>query len=183
MVKWLYDDKTGVGDVSVPFTIADKYVVALVTEINHEGTMSPAKARPTVEPILRNKKKSEEIIKKIGAAGTLDAVAKATNEPIQKADSISFSSPFIPNVGQEPKVIGSSFNKQLIGKPASAPIAGNGGVFVIKVENVFAKSNPNADIRQLQFSGQQQERSIISYRALESLKKIAKIKDNRAKFF
>ncbi len=182
LVKWMYDDKTSLGDVSEPYTVGDKYVVALLTEINHEGTMRAAKARPLVEPILRNQKKAEQIIKKIGTSNTLEAVATATGQQIRKADSIGFASPYIPNVGQEAKVIGSSFNKQLVGKPASEPIAGNGGVFVIKVENVFAKSNPSADIEQLRASQQQQEKSIISYRALEALKKNATIKDNRAKF-
>jgi len=183
LVKWMYDDKTSVGDVSEPYTVGDKYVVAILTEINHEGTMRAAKARPQIEPILRNQKKAEQIIKKIGTSNSLDAVAKATGQQIQKADSIGFASPYIPNVGQEAKVIGSSFNKQLVGKPASGPIAGNGAVFVIKVENVFAKSNPGSDIEQLRNSQQQQEKSMINYRALEALKKNAKIKDNRAKFF
>jgi len=35
----------------------------------------------------------------------------------------------------------------------------------------------------LRNSQQQQEKSMINYRALEALKKNAKIKDNRAKFF
>lgn len=183
LVKWMYDDKTSVGDVSEPYTVGDKYVVAMLTEINHEGTMKAAKARPMVEPILRNQKKAEQIIKKIGNANSLDAVAKATSQQIQRADSIGFSSPYIPNVGQEAKVIGSSFNKQLLGKAASEPIAGNGGVFVIRVENVIARPNPVADIEQLRSNQQQQEKSMMSYRALDALKKNASIKDNRSKFF
>lgn len=183
LVKWIYDDKTGVGDVSEPYTVGDKYVVTMVTEINKEGTMTAAKARLSVEPILRNQKKSELIIKKIGSANTLDVVSKATGQPVLKADSISFASPFIPNVGQEPKVIGSSFNKQLQGKPASEPIAGNGGVFVIKVENIIAKANLGADPEELRKNQEQQEERLVTYRAMDGLKKTAKIKDNRAKFF
>ncbi len=183
LVKWIYDDKTGIGDVSEPYTVGDKYVVAMVTEINKEGLMTASKARPAVEPILRNQKKSEQIIKKIGAANSLDAVAKATSQEVRKADSVSFASPYIPNVGQEPKVIGASFNKQLQGKPASEAIAGNGGVFVIKVENVGAKSNAGADIEQLRKNQEQQERQTFTYRAMDALKKNATVKDNRAKFF
>jgi peptidyl-prolyl cis-trans isomerase D len=183
LVKWIYDDKTGIGDVSEPYTVGDKYIVAMVTDINKEGTMTAAKARLSVEPILRNQKKSELIIKKIGSANTLDAVSKATGQPVLKADSISFASPFIPNVGQEPKVIGSSFNKQLQGKQASEAIAGNGGVFVIKVENIIAKPNPGADPEELRKNQEQQEERLVTYRAMDALKKTAKIKDNRAKFF
>jgi peptidyl-prolyl cis-trans isomerase D len=114
-------------------------------------------------------------------------VAHATAQQVRQADSVAFSSPFVPNVGQEPKVIGSAFNKQLQGKPMSDPIAGNGGVFVIKVESVGAKPNTGADISQVVNGMEQQEKQMISspYRngLIEALKKTAKIKDNRSKFF
>jgi peptidyl-prolyl cis-trans isomerase D len=181
LVRWIYDASTG--DVSEPFNVGDKYVVAMLTDINHEGTMSVAKARPLVEPILRNEKKAEQIIKKIGNAPvSLEAVALATGRPVQKADSIGFNSPYIPNLGQESKVVGEAFNKQLLGKPCSAPIAGNGGVFVIKVENVLAKPNFNGDIAQLRKSQQQMLQSIAQRQTIEVLKKTATVKDNRGKF-
>jgi peptidyl-prolyl cis-trans isomerase D len=179
LVRWIYE--ADLGDVSQPIPVGDKYIVALVTEINHEGTMTAAKARPLIEPILRKQKKGEIIIKKLGAPATLEAAAAASGQPIQKADSLSFASPFIPNAGQEAKVVGSAFNKQLAGKPASSPIAGNSGVFVIRVENVSARPNPGADLEQQRFTLEQQQKSMISYRAVDVLRKIAKIQDDRAK--
>jgi peptidyl-prolyl cis-trans isomerase D len=119
----------------------------------------------------------------LGNPASLEAAATANGQNIQKADSLLFSSPFIPNAGQEAKVIGSAFNKQLVGKPVSSPIPGNGGVFVIKVENVSAKSNPNADLEQQRFTLEQQQKSLISYRLVEALKKSAVVKDERGKFF
>jgi peptidyl-prolyl cis-trans isomerase D len=183
VVRWMYDDKTSLGDVSEVFSVGDKYIVAVLTEINPEGTMSVSKARAQIEPILRNKQKAAQIIKKIGTASTLEAVAAATSQQVLKSDSIHFASPYIPNVGQEPKVIGASFNKQLQGKPASAPIGGNGGVFVIKVDNNSAAFNPNSDLGQLRSNQQRQQQSAATYRALDVLTKAATIKDNRGKFF
>jgi peptidyl-prolyl cis-trans isomerase D len=181
LIRWIYD--ANLGEVSEPFSVGDKYVVAIVTEINKEGTMSPAKARPRVEPILRNRKKAALITQKIGSAATLEAVAAATSQQIQRADSILFSAPYIPNVGQEAKVIGASFDKQLQGKPESPAIAGNGGVFVIKVGNVSAKANPGIDIEQQRDAQEKQQQSRINYQAIELLKKAATIKDYRGKFF
>ena len=145
--------------------------------------MTAAKARNLVEPMLRNKKKAEMIIKKLGAPASLDAASTGSGQPIMHADSVRFSAPFIPNVGQEGKVIGSAFNKGLTGKPASAPIPGNGGVFVIKVDNVSAMSNPNADLQQQRFMQEQQQRSRISYGLVDALRKLATVKDDRGKFF
>jgi peptidyl-prolyl cis-trans isomerase D len=88
-----------VGDISSPTLIGNKYVVAIETEINSEGTMNTVKARPIVEPILRNQKKAVQIKSKIGAAASLDAVAASSGQPKSKADSVSFGSPYIPNAG------------------------------------------------------------------------------------
>jgi peptidyl-prolyl cis-trans isomerase D len=145
--------------------------------------MTTQKARPMVEPILRNEKKAEQIIKKIGSANTLTAVAAAMGQQEKRADSIGFSSPYIPNLGQEGKVVGYSFDKGLTGKPASEPVAGNSGVFVIKVNNVSAKANYNSDIAQARRNQEQMQRTILQRQAIESLKKTATIKDNRGKFF
>jgi peptidyl-prolyl cis-trans isomerase D len=180
-VRWVYE--ASLGDVSEPFPIGDKYVVALLTEINKEGAMTAAKARSRVEPILRNRKKADIILKKLGSPATLDAAVAAGGQPIRNVDTVLFSSPSIANLGQESKVVGSAFDKGLAGKPASAPIPGNGGVFVIKVGNTSAKPNPNAEIEQQRLTLEQQQRSMITYRAVEELEKIAKIKDDRGKFF
>jgi peptidyl-prolyl cis-trans isomerase D len=183
LVKWIYEADPG--DISErPIAVEDKFVVPMVTRVYEEGTMAADKARPLVENILRNRQKSDQIIAKIGSASTLDAVAKTTAQPIGKSDSISFGTAFIPNVGQEPKVIGASFNKANQTK-ISAPIPGNGGVFVIKVENISALSTADINIaQQQQQTVQMEQRAFADSRAItEILKKTVKIRDNRYKFF
>ncbi len=180
MVRWIYG--ANVGDVSESFPIGDKYVVAMVTEINHKGTMSLSKVRPLIEPILRNQKKTELISAKIGNAATLEAVSSAVGQTITKADSLQFSSPYVPNVGLEQKVVGYSFDKQLLGKPVSQPVGGNEGVFVLKVDNVSAKANYSVDIEQSRQSILQSQESQIQRAGTDALKKKAKIEDDRGKF-
>jgi len=180
LVRWIFDAK--LGEVSESFSVGDKYVVAIVTEINKKGTMTVAKSRPIIEPILRNRKKAEEISKKIASAATLEAVASATGQTVARADSLVFTSPYIPNVGPEPRVVGYAFDKELSGKAISKPVAGNEGVFVLKVDRVSAKANYGGDIEQTREAMLQSEESIIQRAGTEALKKNAKIKDNRAKF-
>jgi len=97
-------------------------------------------------------------------------------------DSLQFVSPYIPNVGAEPKVVGYSFDKQLVGKPLSSPVGGNEGVFVLKVENVSAKANYSVDLEQTRQSMLQSQESLIQRTGTDALKKKAKIEDDRAKF-
>ncbi len=183
LVKWMYEAE--VGDVADrPYLVGDKYVVPVLIQVAEEGIMSAQKARPLVEFIIRNEKKANQIIAKIGSANTLEAISKAVNQPVSQSDSVLFSSPYIPNVGQELKVVGAAFNKQNQAK-VSPPIPGNGGVFVLKVNNTSAVANPDFDAAQQQATMQQlQQRSISNPQALlEILKKTVTVKDNRAKFF
>jgi len=181
LVQWAY--KADIGTVSEPYTVGDRYVVAQLVEINKAGTMTPAKARNQVEPILRRKKKAELLAQKLGSPASLDAAASASGQPVQHADSLRFASGFIPNVGQEPKVVGATFDKQLSGKAISPAIAGNAGLFFIKVDNVSAMSNPNADVQQQRFMQEQMERQVIDRGLTETMRKRADIKDYRSNFF
>jgi peptidyl-prolyl cis-trans isomerase D len=164
--------------------VADKYIVPVLVQAFDEGTMGAQKARPMVEFIIRNEKKANQIINKINSESALEGVSKAVNQPVSQSDSVLFNSPYIQNIGQELKVVGASFNKQNQAK-ISEPIPGNGGVFVLKINNITAIANPDFDVAQQQAAMQQmQQRNISNPQAvLEILKKTVKIKDNRAKFF
>ena len=175
-VKWVYDNK--VGAVSEPFDFKNKYVVAVITAAYEEGTQTAATARVIVEPILRNKKKAEQIMKKIGSANTLEAVASATGSSVATVDTLRFGSSFIPNVGPEPRVIGASFNKANLGK-VSGPIEGSTGVFVVKVNGVGALPNLGVDVEAQRKAMAQQMQQMAAYSVFESLKKAAKIEDTR----
>jgi peptidyl-prolyl cis-trans isomerase D len=182
IIRWAFNEAKKGTVAEHAFLVGDKYVVPVVTGISEKGTMSVEKARPMVEYKIRNNKKAESIIKKIGSASTLEAVAQATGQQVLRADSVTFSSTFIPNVGNELKVLGASFNKEYQSK-ISGPIKGEIGVFVIKVENISAVPNPNFDVKAQQAAIQQQMGGMIGYRAVEIMKKAATIKDNRIKFF
>ncbi|MEO8582280.1 MAG: peptidylprolyl isomerase [Flavitalea sp.] len=183
MVKWAFDAK--VGDVAESsYQVDDKYVVPVLTNVYEEGTMPVEKARPMVEAIIRNDEKAMQIKKKLGSYATLQAAATIAGQQVFKSDSIMFSSIFIPNVGQEPKAIGASFDKANQSKP-SLPIDGNGGVFVIQIENMEAVASAEPDVAQIQTQIQQNEvRALSDPRIISAIiKKSVKIKDNRSKFF
>ncbi|MBO9199739.1 MULTISPECIES: peptidylprolyl isomerase [Niastella] len=183
IIRWAFNDAKRGTVADHAYQVGDKFVVPAVVSVSEKGTMSVEKARPLVEYKVRNEKKAEGIIKKIGTAPTsLEAVAQASGQQILRADSVTFNSTFIPNVGNEMKVLGASFNKEYQTK-VSAPIKGEIGVFVIKVDNITAAPNPNFDAKAQQQAIQQQMGAMFGYRAMEIMKKSATIKDNRIKFF
>ncbi len=177
-VKWIYENK--VGTISEPFDLKDKYVVAMITGTHEEGVQSASTARIMVEPVLRNKKKAAEIIRKIGTASTLEAIATAIGGQVNQVDTLRFSDPFVANLGSEPKVIGAAFNKDNLSK-LSKPIEGQNGVFVIRTNQVGALAGMGVDVKLQRKSLEAQLKQFASYSTLESLRKSADIEDERRK--
>lgn len=182
-VRAIYDAK--LGEVIPPTKVENSWVVAVVTEINEKGTQSAAKARMMVEPILRNQKKAEVITKKLGNITSIEAAATAMgNVQVETADSVHFSGmPPSPLIGSEPKVLGAAFNPANKGKVVSQAIAGNSGVYVLRVNNVSATAVADANVAE-----QRQQRYMqAKMRGAEQIQSVlfqaADIKDNRAKFY
>ncbi len=180
LVKWVYENK--VGNVSEPTTLGDKVVVALIAEEKEEGTPDAKTARIQVESIVRNQKKAAQIIGQIGNNRDLNQIATSFKTNVLRADSISFFTPFIPGVGIEPKVAGAAFNPAVKGK-SSEPIAGSTAVFVIRTENVGLQPAGNAayNDRRLQMEAGLKQNAANA--ALQALRKAAKVKDRRIKFY
>ncbi len=181
LIRWVYDNE--VGDVSEPFEVGDRYIVALITDASDKGLMSIGKGRMIAEPFVRNEKKAQQIINnKFKGGASLEAVAQGAGVSVMRADSVSFAQPFIPNIGNEPKITGAAFNKSLVGK-VSDPIAGNTGVFAIRAENAFGMVTPGNTSEQVRQQLEGQLKQMGGYRSIEALKKAAKIEDNRYEFY
>ncbi len=179
-VRWVYDNK--LGTISEPTKINNRYIVAIITNINTEGLQNAATARPMVESIIRNEKKAKVIIDTKMKGNTLESYAQGAGSSVQKADSISFQTPFVPAVGNEPKMVGAAFNKSLQGK-ASSPIAGTTGVFAIKGESIGAKASMESNPATLKAQLENTLRSMIGYRSMASLRQAAVVKDYRSRFY
>ncbi|MEI9912537.1 MAG: peptidylprolyl isomerase [Bacteroidota bacterium] len=184
-VKNIY--KAKLGEVLDPEKVGDNYVVAIVTEINEEGALPVAKARMQVEPLLRNKKIAEKLKQKVGAPATLEAAAATLGgKPIETADSIRMTSVQTGSasiVSTEPKVRGAAFNPANKGK--IVVVEGANGIYVVRVDNVMATALGDANVAEQRKTQYQQAKQQAMYRTsvIETLKKIATIKDNRSEFF
>ncbi len=177
IVRWAYEKD--VNTVSEPFELGDNYIVAVITSEEKEGLASVAAARPQVEGIIRDKKKAEKIKATIKGT-TLDAIAANANAIVQRADSIGFNFAMITGLGNEPKLVGAAFNKALLNK-ISEPIFANTGVYTISVNGISAKQ---AQQDPLFFKDELLERTrSVMFRSISSLKKVAKIEDNRSKLY
>jgi peptidyl-prolyl cis-trans isomerase D len=185
LVRWIFEAKQG--DISEPFNIDNnQFVVAVVDKIQEEGTQDAKTARPAVEGVIRNQKKADIIIAKLGNVTSLEKATEAYGNQVQNVgadSSLTYNRFNIPNIGEEPKLIGASFNKENQTK-ISAPIAGGTGVFVLKVNSVGSKP---ADAVQVIASEISQKQNILrtgyTNGWFEGLKNQVTIKDYRSKYF
>ncbi|PRP67299.1 SurA N-terminal domain-containing protein [Nonlabens agnitus] len=178
IVKWSFNNEREVGDVE-RFETPRGYVVARLTRIGEEGLMSVEEASPTVTPILRNKKKAEMIMAKIKSTD-LNTIATNQKQQVSTANAVNRKSPVLAGVGQEPKVVGTAFG--LKEGQTSGPIAGEKGVFIIKltgIDNAPDLDNYTSDARTVAQRTANQSTSAL----VEALKKATDIEDKRAVFY
>ena len=95
-------------------------------------------------------------------------------------EGATFTSYSIPNIGREMNLYGPLFT--LKQGELSKPVKGEAGVYVVKVEKI-TEAPATTDYT----AAKNQAKNNFSYRAdievIDAIKKKAKIKDNRAKFF
>jgi peptidyl-prolyl cis-trans isomerase D len=182
LIRWAFEAKQG--DVSEPFSIGDQFVVAVLNKVQPEGLPDAKTARPMVETAIKNQKKAAQIKTKLTTTATLESASAAYNLQIATAgadSSLTFGAQIINGVGQEPKVIGASFNKANQAK-VSEPIAGNNAVYVLKINSIGNK--PAATPEEVAKQASDRSRTLaqqINSGWFESLKKLATIKDDRSK--
>lgn len=177
IVRWAFEKKTKEGDVK-RFEVANMgNVIVKLKKINKEGLMAVDQARVSVEPILKNKKKTELIKAKIKGA-SLEAIAKATGSSVQQAVDLTIENAMIPNAGPEPKVVGTAFS--IAPNKVSAPIEGNSGVYVIQTKTVAkaAAIKSHSDY----VAKLKAQKTSFSGRVIPALKVDADIEDNRTDF-
>ncbi|MBI4945091.1 MAG: peptidylprolyl isomerase [Bacteroidetes bacterium] len=181
VIRWAYNASKG--DVSTePFSFSDKYVVAHLAEIREEGIAPLEQKKDEVEMGAKKEKKAEKFIEEMNKANakTIEDYASKLNLRVMPGEGATFTSYSIPSIGREMNLYGSLFTMKQ--GQLSKPVKGETGVYVIKVEKITA-APATTDYT----AAKTQAKSNYSYRAdmevIDAIKKKAKIKDNRAKFF
>nr|MBA2563639.1 peptidylprolyl isomerase [Chitinophagaceae bacterium] len=192
IIKWAFEAKEG--EVSEPFSLKDEFVVAVVSKKTSKGLPDEKTARPMVESIIRNKKKADEIIKKLNNPATLDAAAGIYKKQVLTTgddSTLTFNALIINGIGNEPKVAGASFYKGFQTK-VSPPIVGNTGVFLIKINNIHLKpadlpedAERMKSMRMMEIiqGNQGGQKPGVLGSSFNALKEMAEVKDKRSDFF
>ena len=117
-----------------------------------------------------------KILKERMAGTNLEEIAGKVNASVMSAENVTLSSSNVTNIGNEPAVVGTAFGMEV--NATSKPVAGNSGVFVVRLK----ANNPVAipdNFDQQKSAGTTQLRSNAKNRAFEALKDLSGMEDNR----
>jgi len=181
IIRWTYNAKKG--DVGTePFSFSDKYVVTHLADIREEGIAPLEQKKDEVELGAKKEKKAERFIEEMNKANakTIEDYASKLNLRVMTGEGATFTTYSIPNIGREMDLYGPLFAMKQ--GEVSKPVKGETGVYVVKVEKI-TEAPATTDYT----AAKTQAKNNLSYRAdkevIDAIKKKAKIKDNRAKFF
>ncbi len=178
-VNSLIQDNQG----STIFDLGDNFVIATLVSATEEGIASFENVKARVELAVLKEKKSQFLVDKANKAmegkTDLDAIASELGTTVRNAANINFTSSQIPGVGMEPKVVGTVAN--IAPDKISNPVAGNNGVYIVKVTSVTEGTDQNVENEKLRLAQN------LTFRATSQAYSVhlekAEVEDERAKFY
>lgn len=185
IIQWAYLDDLGVGTVSPVFTMEDKYVVAIITNIREAGIPEMEEIRETLEPLVLTDMKGDVVVERMSAAVAetkdLEQLAAKLNSKVDTVQNLTFATRNIAGYGNESNVIAKIFSTN----PGefAGPVKGNNSAFVFVTDGITppgAGEDTKIYERQLLMNF----RAKISNNSfIEVLEEKAEITDNRVKFY
>jgi len=136
-----------------------------------------------VELAVLKEKKAQFLVEKAKTAMNgktdLEAIASELGTTVKNASNINFTSIQIPGIGMEPKVIGTATN--LSPDEISQPVAGNNGVYIVKVITVNEGENQDIDSEKTRLAQNLTFRA--ASQAYNAHREKAEVEDQRTKFY
>ncbi len=166
------------------FELGDRFVVAYVTDIKKDGYAPLKDVEAEIRPIVTQEKKAEilqaALAKKMTGISTLDQLAQKTGTRIREASDVTFNSFTIPAAGIEPALNAVAYIWPQ--DKLTPPVKGLNAVYVVNITSV-TEPDKKSDFKLEKMRLRTEYVTRTNYEAYEALKKYAKIKDERSKFY
>ncbi|XWN34826.1 MAG: SurA N-terminal domain-containing protein [Roseivirga sp.] len=182
LVRWLYNEAK-VGQVSPVFELGDDYVVAVMTEHVQEGTAPLEQVRDEITLKVQNEHKAQTILAQLkllqGTSLAEKAAAYGPAARVIEAAQVHWSDGTLKGVGMASNAIGAAFALQ---PGEQTTVADEHGVLLIELIKKHDTSSPE-DMAAYKQSQQQTARSRQPYCTAQALRELAKVKDERYRFY
>ena len=182
IVRWAFDDKTKVGDVSSIFELDNMFVVAALTDMVPEGYAPMEKVLEQSKYQILNKKKGEIAVDKMKACGNdYNRMVSELGAESTTVSDINMEGRVLGNYGVEADIIGTILGMkegEVVG-----PIAGNTSAFVIKNVKIADVAEATDLSSTLRDKTSQFNNKVLNSGVYNALRDNAKIEDNRVRFY
>ncbi len=187
LIRAAFDTKEGniiISQQESPiFELGDNFVIAVLTKVTEEGIAPFEDVRDRVELNVLNEKKTDYLVQKAtniaNGKTDLQTIAQDLNTEVKSASNISFNAYSIPGIGLEPAVIGTISVLEV--DKISKPIAGNSGVYIVKVTAINKQGDQNIAAEKLRL--EQTLSTQASSEAYNAHREAADVVDKRSKFY
>jgi peptidyl-prolyl cis-trans isomerase D len=169
---------------STIFDLGDNFVIATLVSATEEGIADFEEVKQRIELAVIKQKKAEVLENKIKTAmegkTDINAIASELGTTVKNASNINFSSIQVPGAGMEPALAGTAC--ALEADQLSAPVAGNNGVYLVKVTSVN-QSSEEADLESEQMRLADELTFRASSMAYAAHRNSVEITDRRTNFY
>jgi peptidyl-prolyl cis-trans isomerase D len=180
-VRFIYENS--LGDVSsILENQSNQFVVVGVTGISKGDYQSVESVSQVLQRELINEQKANKIADNMKAKNknTLASLAQASGLSVDTARFVNFSINRITGIGEEPALI-SAVTVAPVSK-MSEPVKGKNGVYVFNVASK-TKSQEVFNLNQEKASWNASNMYRLMYQSMAAVRKAAKIKDSRIRFY
>jgi peptidyl-prolyl cis-trans isomerase D len=183
VVRWA--NTADIGDVSEVFSVGDKYIVAILTQIKEKDKADFESVKERLTADYRKEKKAEQLMEKVkndmAGAATIQDVATKLQAAVTPIVGQTFENSSIAYIGPDNTFIGTIFGTNTLNK-VIGPIKGDNAIYVA---NIFRFSDgpqvPEYSAYKAEIQNQLSQR--MEYGTFEVLKEMKNVKDNRYKFY
>jgi peptidyl-prolyl cis-trans isomerase D len=163
--------------------LGDNFVIAFLTDVTEEGIAPFEDVSARVELNVIKEKKTEKLIADAKAAmegkSDLESIASALNTTVENATGVNFESFQVPGIGIEPAVIGAATSLEV--DQISEPVAGNNGVFILKVTSISEGNDQDLNAEKIRLAQNYNFRA--TSQAVQAHRDVVEIVDKRSKFY
>lgn len=183
LIRWSFDKKTEIGDVSNVFDLDGRYIIAILKDIREKGNPTLAQVKEYIEPLVKREKKAEKLIatinQQIKSKTDLETKYLTLGMKVDTAN-LSFGATSLPGFGKEDEVLGTIPN--LKPNEMSKPIKGNQAVYLLiadQINKAAPKDDYTTEKRMMMNAFSTRSQREIN----DALKKRADITDQRLMFY
>ncbi|HOK51959.1 MAG TPA: peptidylprolyl isomerase, partial [Bacteroidales bacterium] len=180
LVRWAFTAKPN--SISGVMELGDRFVVARLAQVREKGLPDAEQVKDQIAILIRKDKKAQQIMQclqqEMNATPSLDLLAQKESVKVDTVYDITFASYALPAVGFEPAVIAAATVSPV--QKLAGPVKGNTGVFVLQV---FAENTQEVSREIVNSRLANSYLNRANYEPINVLKKLANIKDMRAKFY